>query len=73
MQGYPKNTPPNLTAHPNLANISVSQADIAAYCRCEACEALNHREESPMGSQLTFVNAVAERAEEYFEELRRDV
>lgn len=48
------------------ANISVSQADTAAYCRCEICEALNEAEESPMGSQLTFVNAVAERIEKAY-------
>ena len=49
-----------LDEHPGLRNISVSQADTARYCRCDACEELNQREESPMGSQLTFVNAVAE-------------
>ena len=53
-----------LTERPEATNISVSQADTAAYCRCETCEALNEAEDSPMGSQLTFVNAVAERIEE---------
>ena len=52
-----------LSERPEATNISVSQADTAAYCRCEACEALNEAEDSPMGSQLTFVNAVAERVE----------
>ena len=52
-----------LTERPEATNISVSQADTAAYCRCETCEALNEAEDSPMGSQLTFVNAVAERIE----------
>lgn len=52
-----------LTERPEATNISVSQADTAAYCRCETCEALNQTEDSPMGSQLTFVNAVAERIE----------
>lgn len=52
-----------LTDNPNVANISVSQADTAAYCRCERCEELNEAEGTPMGSQLTFVNAVAERIE----------
>ena len=52
-----------LTDAPNVANISVSQADTAAYCRCERCEELNNAEGTPMGSQLTFVNAVAERIE----------
>ena len=52
-----------LSERSEAANISVSQADTAAYCRCETCEALNEAEGSPMGSQLTFVNAVAERIE----------
>ena len=49
-----------LSERSEAANISVSQADTAAYCRCETCEILNDAEESPMGSHLTFVNAVAE-------------
>ena len=53
----------HLTAHPEATNISVSQADTAAYCRCEICETLNEAEDTPMGSHLTFVNAVAERIE----------
>ena len=52
-----------LTERPEATNISVSQADTAAYCRCETCETLNEAEGTPMGSQLTFVNAVAERIE----------
>lgn len=52
-----------LNDNPNVANISVSQADTAAYCRCDRCEQLNAAEETPMGSQLTFVNSVAERIE----------
>ena len=52
-----------LTDRPEATNISVSQADTAAYCRCETCEVLNAAEDSPMGSHLTFVNAVAERIE----------
>jgi hypothetical protein len=49
--------------HPGLKNISVSQADTNKYCRCDACEEINQREGTPMGSQLTFVNAVAELVE----------
>ena len=52
-----------LTERPEATNISVSQADTAAYCRCEVCETLNEAEGTPMGSQLTLVNAVAERIE----------
>lgn len=52
-----------LNDNANVANISVSQADTAAYCRCDRCEELNEAEGTPMGSQLTFVNSVAERIE----------
>ncbi len=52
-----------LNDDPNAQNISVSQADTDAYCRCDACEEINQREGSPMGAQLRFVNAVAERVE----------
>lgn len=53
----------HLTDNSNVANFSVSQADTARYCRCDNCEELNEVEGTPMGSQLTFVNAVAERIE----------
>ena len=52
-----------LNKNPGQRNVSVSQADTDAYCRCDVCEAVNQREGSPMGSQLAFVNAVAERTE----------
>ena len=55
-----------LSERSEAANISVSQADTAAYCRCESCEVLNEAEASPMGSHLTFVNAVAERIEKAY-------
>lgn len=59
-----------LADNPDVANISVSQADTAAYCRCERCEELNEAEDTPMGSQLTFVNTVAERIEEYYPDVK---
>ena len=52
-----------LDANPSLQNISVSQNDNDAYCRCARCQAINDREGTPMGAQLTLVNAVAERVE----------
>ena len=52
-----------LNDDPNAQNISVSQADTDAYCRCDSCEEINDREGSPMGAHLRFVNAVAERVE----------
>ena len=50
--------------HPGLKNVSVSQADTNKYCLCDACEEINQREGTPMGSQLVFVNAVAELVEQ---------
>jgi hypothetical protein len=38
---------------------SVSQNDIAGYCTCPDCRAIDEREGAPMGSLLTFVNKVA--------------
>jgi hypothetical protein len=49
-----------IRAHPQRENISVSQNDNDKYCRCEDCAAIDQREGTPMGSLLTFVNAVAE-------------
>lgn len=48
-----------LKANPTLEHVSVSQNDDDKYCRCRKCAAIDAREGSPMGSLLTFVNAVA--------------
>jgi len=49
-----------LEKHPNMENVSVSQNDNNKYCRCPQCAAIDQREGTPMGSILTFVNAVAD-------------
>jgi len=49
-----------IEAHPQNENVSVSQNDNNKYCRCEKCAAIDSREGTPMGSLLTFVNAVAD-------------
>jgi hypothetical protein len=55
-----------LKKHPDMENISVSQNDNNKYCRCPSCAAIDEREGTPMGSILTFVNAVADEvAKEY--------
>ena len=56
----------DLEADPGLENIAVSQNDNDAYCRCPQCEAINQREGTPMGANLALVNAVAERVEEKY-------
>ena len=55
-----------LRAHPDQKNISVSQNDNVLYCRCPKCAAIDEREGSPMGSLLTFVNAVADEVAKEF-------
>ena len=50
----------DLDNNPAAKNISVSQNDNDKYCRCAKCAALDKREGTPMGSLLTFVNAVAD-------------
>ncbi len=55
-----------LDANPTLQNVSVSQNDNAEYCRCPRCEEINRREGTPMGAHLMFVNAVAERVEKKY-------
>ena len=47
-------------ASPGRQNVSVSQNDNDKYCRCDKCAAIDQREGTPMGSLLTFVNAVAD-------------
>jgi len=49
-----------LKKYPDMENVSVSQNDNNKYCRCPQCAAIDEREGTPMGSILTFVNAVAE-------------
>ena len=52
-----------LAQHPDMRNVAVSQNDNGNYCQCPQCAAINAREESAMGANLTLVNAVAERIE----------
>jgi len=55
-----------LRKNPGMENVSVSQNDNNKYCRCPQCAAIDEREGTPMGSILTFVNAVADAvAKEY--------
>lgn len=59
-----------LEAHPDWVNIAVSQNDNDAYCRCPKCEEVNQREETPMGSHMLLVNAVAERVEKKYPNIK---
>jgi hypothetical protein len=47
--------------NPEIKNFNVAQMDNSGYCTCEACAAIDAREESHAGATLAFVNAVAER------------
>jgi len=55
-----------LRANSTAENISISQNDNNKYCRCEKCAALDKQEGTPMGSLLTFANAVASGIEKEF-------
>jgi hypothetical protein len=46
--------------YPEKKVFGVSQSDCWDHCECESCTAIDRREESPAGSNLAFVNAVAE-------------
>lgn len=56
----------DLDANPDMENVTVSQNDNDAYCRCPQCEAISQREGTPMGANLALVNAVAERVEKKY-------
>lgn len=49
-----------IEAEPNLRNISVSQNDNSAYCRCPECAKVAEREGTQMGPHLEFANKVAD-------------
>jgi hypothetical protein len=51
----------DLRDDPGVSNVAVSQNDSRRHCQCPECARLDQREATPMGSLLTFVNAVAER------------
>ena len=65
-----RNVIKELDQNPKQRNFSVSQNDNDAYCHCERCEAINQREGTPMGSHLAFVNAVAERVERKYPDVK---
>ncbi len=48
-----------MAEEPDAHYWSVSQMDWAGACQCDACRAIDEREESPMGTLLTFVNRIA--------------
>ncbi len=45
--------------YPGLNVISVSQNDNTQYCQCEKCNAIDTKEDSPVGSIIWFVNKIA--------------
>ena len=49
-----------LNRNSSAKNISVSQNDNDRYCQCAKCAAIDKAQGTPMGSLLTFVNAVAD-------------
>ena len=46
--------------YPKVKVFGVSQSDCGEHCECAGCRAIDEREESPAGSNLAFVNAIAD-------------
>lgn len=59
-----------LAKEPNARIVDVSPNDGGGICQCDACTALNKREESGMGTLLTFVNAVADAVKDDYPQVR---
>lgn len=55
-----------LRANPQAKIISISQLDWHGNCECEACRKSDEEENSPAGTMIKFVNAIAEALEEEF-------
>lgn len=56
-----------LSKNPEATLISITQNDgDSGACKCEKCKAINDREESEMGTMLSFVNRIAEELEDEF-------
>ena len=61
----------HMQKHPQQTNISVAQPDGEDnYCRCSSCATVDMREGVPMGTMLTFVNAVTMRVVKKHPKLR---
>lgn len=58
--------------HPEASIISVSQNDCIENCQCASCRALDDAEGSPIGSLLTYVNAIAKAIEKEAPQIRID-
>lgn len=52
-----------IAKNPTTRNFSIAQMDNNRFCQCDACAAIDAREESHAGALLSLVNAVAERIE----------
>ena len=52
--------------YPEVKFYGVSQSDCWDYCRCANCAAVDAREESHAGSNIAFVNAIAEAVEKKY-------
>ncbi len=61
-----------IAQHPEATIISVSQNDTINNCQCDQCKAIDDAEGTPMGSLLTFVNAIATDLEKDFPNIRLD-
>ncbi|MDR1630461.1 MAG: DUF4838 domain-containing protein [Oscillospiraceae bacterium] len=61
-----------LNANPSAKIMSITQNDNQDYCQCENCKAMDEQYGGPSGTNIWFVNAVAEALEEEFPNVQFD-
>ena len=61
-----------LLASPNARIVSITQNDNGGYCQCEHCKAMDAMYGGPSGTNIWFVNRVAEALEDEFPSVRFD-
>jgi hypothetical protein len=59
-----------IAEHPEYKNVSVVHNDNEYYCHCPTCEAINSREESPMGAHLEMVNAIGDEVKKKYPDVK---
>lgn len=61
-----ENLKQQIRGNPDCKIFSVAQNDVNEYCSCPECRVVNGAEESPAGTNIRFVNKIAEAAEKEF-------
>ena len=67
-----ENAKATLLANPNAEIISITQNDNGNYCQCDDCKAMDELYGGPSGTNIWFMNQVAEALEEEFPDVEVD-